>query len=494
MDDADDAWSAEPDDNFKTPKLDSAATFDGLTTPTAAKPVVEEPTPQQTSYTVETTAASTPGYREAHETDGSGLARALPRLNLEAAIDADNVARHAQLENGNGNGNGSRHSDEESEPATARPVPSSRTSSFSQMSPDLHVLASMYRPDEEAQLTVATSTGYFENISLSTPTIEHFAHDDASRQWGMNDASSKKGKGKGTEAFGWQTPAGADAVDNAHRTNRPLQGRQHSSGRGFAHRKTASDASHMVMEPNTTLPNNSRRASWISNASAFASTPSFTHEPEVYQPDIDLDTYRPRASSSASSVADSVGTAGEAPDSDYEDARSRSHSRQGSRRPSISEVPVLTKRLSSFAPIPSLKATPSQTDLSNAGNENGSQASASVDRKPERQDTDNTVKAQDMTREASSQSASSSASGSSTNGPHSAPPSRSHSAGAITYSVPMTVANSQSFEQHRKENEKWLKKRNKSKPTPLDKAISKTRPHDLPPKERTEDVSVVIKW
>ena len=190
-------------------------------------------------------------------------------------------------------------------------------------------------------------------------------------------------------------------------------------------------------------------------------------------------------------MADSVGTAGEAPDSDYEDQRSKSHSRQGSRRPSISEVPVITKRLSSFAPLPSLKATPSQTDLSRQSGEAPRRASVPAERKVVRQDTDSTVKGDDMKRTGSSQSASSSASGSSTNnGPHSAPTSRTNSAGATTYSTPMSVTNSQSFEKHRKENESWIKKRKKGKPSQLDKVISKTRPRDLPPKEREEDVSV----
>lgn len=487
MDDGDDAWSADPDDSFKTPKLDSNGTFSNFATPRQDTQVDEEPTPQQHRTT--DGSEDIDGKADQEDAGIRSLARALPRLNLEAAIDADTATRNAQLHNGNGDESG--HSDEESEPATARPVSTSRASSFSQMSPDLHILASMYRP-EDPQLTVADSSGYFSNISLSTPTIDRFDHENSSIQWSESFQSQSKGKGKAKEAFGWSKRGRADQSDGGNSiASRPGQNRQHSSGRGFEHRKTASDASHMVMEPGSTVANNSRRSSWMANTSAFASTPSFPHEPETYQADIDIDNYRPRASSSSSSVADSVGTAGEAPDSDYEDARSKSHSRQGSRRPSVSEVPVITKRLSSFAPIPSLKANPSQTDLSSAAAENAQpQASAgeSVSQKEGMNDTEKG--GEGLSRASSSQSASSSASGSSTGGAQSAAASRTNSSGPITYSAPMAVANSQSFEQHRKENEKWLKKRKKAKPSPLDKVISKTRPHDLPPKERHEDVRV----
>lgn len=490
MNDADDDWSAEPDDSFRTPKLDFASTFDSLKTPTALNQIrqEEEPTPQQESYRPEYSAKRDSQSSEVAGDGPSGLARALPRLKLEEAIDADPETRHAPQQVNN-NGNGWHDDEEDNGPATARPDFSSRASSFSQASPDLHVLASMYKPDE-AQLTVADSAGYFENISLSTPTIERFVHEDTSVQWGGTDTTRRKGKGKSIESSGWPSDQRATA-ENAGEPNprhRMAQGRQYSSGRGFSHRKTASDASHNVIEPGMTAAGSSRRASWMSNAAAFASTPSFTHEPDTYHPESDLENYRPRASSSASSIADSVGTAGEAPDSDYEDARSKSHSRQGSRRPSVSEVPIITKRLSSFAPLPSLKASSSQTDLSRPSTEGGLVTSADQ-RKPERQDTDSTIRGETLNRTDSSQSAASTASGSSTNGPQSAPTSRTNSAGATTYSVPMTVTNSQSFEQHRKENESWIKKRKKTRPSPLDKVISKTRPRDLPPKEREEDVS-----
>lgn len=485
MDDADE-WSAEPDDSFRTPKLESQG-FTSLTTPTArASHADEDATPQQANYRPEQLLN---GASLDHE-DVSTLTRTLPRLNLETAIDAEADKRRNGQQEQQEHATGDDHhdnSDDDRGPETARPLAYSRGSSFSQISPDLHVLASFYRP-EEHQLTVANMDGYFEPVSLSTPTLDHFIHEDTSVQWGGSVSSKDKGKGRSIEAFGWP----GRAADTSDRPSRAILARQYSSGRGFGHRKTASDASQAVVEPGMTAANPSRRASWMSNAQAFASTPSFTHEPEAYHPDAELENYHPRASSSSSSVADSVGTAGEAPDSDYEDARSKSHSRQGSRRPSVSEVPVITKRLSSFAPIPSLKASPSQTDVSRQSLENGPRPTTNTERKVERQDTDGTIKGEALNRTGSSQSTGSSASGSSVDGPHSAPASRTASSNAATYSTPMSITNSESFEKHRKENESWIKKRKKTKPSPLDKVISKTRPRDLPPKEREEDVSEVI--
>ena len=233
-----------------------------------------------------------------------------------------------------------------------------------------------------------------------------------------------------------------------------------------------------------------RRSSWYTPSSSAVGQ----HISQEQQPGNTDNAYNPRHSTSSSSIAESAGTAGDATDSEYEDQRSRSHSRQGSRRPSTANLPSLAgKRLSSFAPIADISRNNSQTDLNvTDGHDNPSRApptSTSPQTSPpplknglpRRQSTlspdMNTGISSSMVASTSAQSAASSAS--------SATSSDIGHAAQHTNGKQMEIVGIG----NKPENGPPPGKRRKQKPSPMDKVMSKTRPRDLPPKAREEDVS-----
>ena len=354
-------------------------------------------------------------------------------------------------------------------PGTARPVVSSRKSSLATLtskSPDLYEMASMYQPDEPTSLVVSdASGGYFQSINLATPTIERFD---------VLGGGMERYQDQSTNVTEW------------HTRSRTVHEPKAACDPPRRHRRIASEASIASIE-SAGAAGATRRASWYASAvpSGIANTQAETQPSEV-----DHD-YNPRNSTSSSSLAESVGTAGEATDSEYEDQRSRSHSRQGSRRPSVANLPSLAgKRLSSFAPIADISRNSSQTNLTTNSREqpthpkisttpqasppilNGhAQLSSSLSR------SSNYGVSSSMVAVTSNQSTASSASSAKSSdiaqGPH--------------------IVNGKQMEivgiGNKPENGPPPGKRKKQKPRVIDKVMSKTRPRDLPPKARDEDVS-----
>lgn len=203
-------------------------------------------------------------------------------------------------------------------------------------------------------------------------------------------------------------------------------------------------------------------------------------------------TYNPRKSTSTSSLADSVGTAGDATDSEYEDQRSRSHSRQGSRRPSAANLPSLAgKRLSSFAPIADISRNNSTTNVAlHADHEpNAPSTSASPQISPPLASSSRSGRSQSLSPPAARNGFSSSMHVTTSN--ESSASSASSSASADATKAWQSVKGKQMEIvgiENKPENAPLPGKRKKHKPSPLDKVMSKTRPRDLPPKARDEDV------
>lgn len=346
-------------------------------------------------------------------------------------------------------------------PATARPEISSRKSSLatitSSKSPDLYEMASMYQPDEPTSLVVADATGgYFQNVNLSTPTVERFEVLGGASEWsnGFHRAAIANGSGTGRSSNG--------------------------------HRRNASEASN-ASASSSTAAQEIRRASW------YAPSTSQARE-EVSQRHQSQDiAYNPRKSESSSSIAESVGTAGDATDSEYEDQRSRSHSRQGSRRPSAANLPSLAgKRLSSFAPIADISRNSSQTNIATNGHEVSSsrgpftvtspQTSPPLDQSWSRRSQTLSPDAVPSTSSSMTASTSAQSSASSASSTGSADPTKAWQSVKGKQMEITGIGN-------KPENAPPPGKRRKHKPSPMDKVMSKTRPRDLPPKARDEDVS-----
>ena len=365
-DDDDDAWNADDDeagvaglsgDNFRTPKLGSSAHFDESTfaTPTVA----HYRTRQETASSEEDVEPARAARQEAGGDAASETASREPVTSPDAyGREEDSI------------------DDDDDGPPTARPWTASRKSSTattstigpaSMRSPDLYELAAMHQPDQPTSLVVADAAGgYFESVSLATPTVEHFSTMEGSggMHWNGNGY-----RGAGAHRPGWNTSFAFSSASG--REDAAAQSRARRKSGPERHRHTASDAS----ASSAGSLKGARRASWYAPASI--STPNFAlgaveahggAERATAEP-IDIDSYNPRASTSSSSIADSVGTAGEASDSEYEEQRSRSVSRPTSRKPSSDDLAGIlsgSKRLSSFAPIKSISFNSSQTNLANA--------------------------------------------------------------------------------------------------------------------------------
>lgn len=343
--------------------------------------------------------------------------------------------------------------------------------------------------------------------------------------------------GKGARAAaahgpGWNTSFGLSSAPG--REDAAAQARARRKSGPERHRHTASDASASSAGSLKGV----RRASWYAPASF--STPNFALEAveahgrtkRATAEPADIDSYNPRASTSSSSIADSVGTAGEASDSEYEEQRSRSVSRPTSRKPSSDDLAGIlsgSKRLSSFAPIKSLSFNSSQTNLANGVEpshtgtahaddacgrvshllpEDSSKGRSAGSTLQKRLDTADSLTPdyRPASRLDSSPSSLSDArgNGDDTSAERSAEMHRTSSAQSDCSTASSATSSIQSASGQAGEgsapvtslestavNGKAPRIGKKQKASILQKVMSKTRPRDLPPKDKHEDVSFV---
>lgn len=397
--------------------------------------------------------------------------------------------RYAQHVDDNSFGTSARH---ERPPVRRTTGSTSSRSSFvlstSSRSPSLHELASMYQPDEPTQVTVDDGTGAFHNVSLFTPTVESFSSafngfehraEGSHFDWSAaQHRASRRNKGRSIDFSHLQGRNGQiSAMNPMHVANSSSLRRSRSTappeqdGRNYTR--------HSSFEVTNSTPvnaTNGRRGSEMSpeDAAQFAKKYS---EPRL------------STSSSSSSVAESAGTAADAADSDYEEQRSESISKTSSRRPSVQgDVVPSMKRLSSFAPLPALnlQSASSHTNSIAPSDAVHSSAPSHITSSDPTASTPPPT-APDMQTTSSSQSNASTgteASAVSSQSQTSRPSSPRLSVSVSASSVPSSAI----FEKNRREALSPRKSR-KPKSSVLEKVMSRTRQHDLPPKPPAEDVS-----
>lgn len=382
------------------------------------------------------------------------------------------------------------------------PPPTPRSFSFTAKH-GLADLAAMYQPDEPTTLTVADGNGYFQDIQLATPLAGSFSFgsgpDGEVDAWRDRVSSSSGWKGKNV----WRH----DSVDSSE-TPRLSEGKgrfANTNGSKKGHRRTETASSV-----------GSARSG--AHPAPFHSNQSDAEDDDGGLPDANhkssLERRRPQsqplhhrqASTSSSSVAESVGTAADGTDSEYEEARiaSRAPSRAASRRPSLNGSGTGgAKRLSSFAPIPSLNMNGSSTNLSAAAaseERNGHAVPGSrrtstqqhLDAPSPTNPSQNDASRSDSPRSLDEQSRSHMSSGATSSSDRLSPP-NSHSSATSAASSPWADATSPTNTkpvQHIESAASMASTRTKlpkSRPTILDRVMNKTRPRDLPPKEKAEE-------
>ena len=426
-------------------------------------------------------------------------------------------------ENGDGD-------DDDDAPLTARPkLESHRTRTVSSRSSNLHELASLHQPDEPTTLVVGTANGsYFEEVELVTPTMQHLNNSRADEI----SASVKEKRDRRRDKV--RSVGGSEYVDIASMEKGPSTNRRSKSTQGRTMDRSAisdtngyrfsSDDSvdDLPRQPSAYIPSENRLTSAV--------MPQEPHEVQAELPSSISSTYKQRSSisSSSSSLAESAGTAAEGTDSEYEERRSafRAGSDPGSRRPRYTDVPdMVLKRLSSFAPIPpmgNMSSNGSTTHLAanyrnNPGTspdavsrtsvetahphdetdlpshpDNASERSHKVnqDLPPSPQTAPTMAQVESIQSNASAASTSSDVTSLASATSESTSRSSSPSSAKIESQGPSTASNITSGSSSQEGNNPSPRRSKKQRPTALQKAISRTRQKDLPPKPEEEDVSI----
>lgn len=452
-------------DPYTTPKTDTGA-FQGLPEHHGHQDVDATPT-------LHTVRAS---RRSSGQTDSSGLTMPeLSHLRITSLQHASPPVPPIRRD--------TNDSDYIASPLTARPTlqelaSSSTITSIShslpfRSSPDLHELASGYS-EPSTTLVVADGNGYFENVNLATPTVEHFQNDgdDAAFQWPPRartggELARRKGKGRSMDSAEWAKATRSTAGSRGH------------------HRTTSSLSSFTSITSGDGGVSASRGTT---NAVNGHSEPSTS----------DAATFRARSNSSSSSIAESAGTAAEGTDSEFEEAvEAVIRSRAGSRRTSDADRSARAgKRLSSFAPIPQLNLNGSSSNLAADG--------ASADPAPTPTQmvpsssrrttlspppaglgsssvTPHASASMTPTESASSQVSTASAQTTFSTQTHDSRSSHASGPPEVTAIGSAALANGA--------KPTYPRKPRRTKPSPLEKVISKTRQRDLPPKKKVEEVS-----